>query len=59
MKTQVMLIAAVMLSGCRTVKRSCAAIKPRQRASRTKKTYCGAVPRIYSGVIPTLPDTRK
>ncbi|EXF92981.1 hypothetical protein HK44_004595 [Pseudomonas fluorescens HK44] len=50
MKTQAMLLAALMLAGCGTiqtvVRHDDAAIK----SLKEQKSYCGAVPRIYSGV---------
>ncbi|WP_347929789.1 YceK/YidQ family lipoprotein [Pseudomonas helvetica] len=50
MKAQAMLLAALMLVGCGTiqtvVRHDDAAIK----SLKEQKSYCGAVPRIYSGV---------
>ncbi len=50
MKTQVMLIAAVLLSGCGTVQTVVRSDQATAKSLKDEKTYCGAVPRIYSGV---------
>ncbi|MBV4477839.1 YceK/YidQ family lipoprotein [Pseudomonas sp. B2M1-30] len=50
MKTQAMMLAALMLAGCGTVQTVALSDKKASEQLKAKKTYCGAVPRIYSGV---------
>lgn len=50
MKIQAMLLASLMLAGCGTVQTVALSDKDSAQNLKEKKTYCGAVPRIYSGV---------
>lgn len=50
MKTQAMLLAALALAGCGTVQTVMQSDEAAAKSLREEKTYCGAVPRIYSGV---------
>ncbi|RON80996.1 YceK/YidQ family lipoprotein [Pseudomonas fluorescens] len=50
MKTQVMMLAALMLAGCGTVQTVVNSDQDAAAYLKEKKSYCGAVPRIYSGV---------
>ncbi|MBK5304485.1 MULTISPECIES: YceK/YidQ family lipoprotein [Gammaproteobacteria] len=50
MKTQVMLLAALMLAGCGTFETVVRSDEAAVKRLKERKTYCGAVPRIYSGV---------
>ena len=50
MKTQVMLLAALMLAGCGTFQTVVRSDEAAAKSLKEQKTYCGAVPRIYSGV---------
>lgn len=50
MKTQVMLLAALMLAGCGTFQTVVRSDEATAKSLKEQKTYCGAVPRIYSGV---------
>ncbi|VVN64911.1 YceK/YidQ family lipoprotein [Pseudomonas fluorescens] len=50
MKIQAMLLAALMLAGCGTIN---TVLRPDEVAVqhlKQQKSYCGAIPRIYSGV---------
>ncbi|RON52073.1 YceK/YidQ family lipoprotein [Pseudomonas frederiksbergensis] len=50
MKTQVMVLAALMLAGCGTVQTVVRSDEAAAKDLKERKSYCGAVPRIYSGV---------
>ncbi|WP_242209050.1 MULTISPECIES: YceK/YidQ family lipoprotein [unclassified Pseudomonas] len=50
MRIQAMMLAALMLGGCGTVQTVVRGDKEAADSLREEKTYCGAVPRIYSGV---------
>ncbi|MGF6487922.1 YceK/YidQ family lipoprotein [Pseudomonas frederiksbergensis] len=50
MKTQVMLLAAMILTGCGTFQTVVRSDEAAAKSLKEQKTYCGAVPRIYSGV---------
>ncbi|MCP1446002.1 uncharacterized protein YceK [Pseudomonas sp. GGS8] len=51
MKTEAMLLAAaVMLAGCGTFQTVVRSDEAAAKSLKEQKTYCGAVPRIYSGV---------
>ncbi|MBX9408327.1 YceK/YidQ family lipoprotein [Pseudomonas baetica] len=50
MKIQALMLAAMLLTGCGTVQTVVLSDKSSTEQLKTKKTYCGAVPRIYSGV---------
>ncbi|QAY86632.1 YceK/YidQ family lipoprotein [Pseudomonas arsenicoxydans] len=50
MKTQAVLLAAVMLAGCGTVQTVMRGDEVAAKSLKERKSYCGAVPRIYSGV---------
>ncbi|MEB0048266.1 MULTISPECIES: YceK/YidQ family lipoprotein [unclassified Pseudomonas] len=50
MKTQAMLLAALMLAGCGTVQTVVRNDDVAVKSLKEKKSYCAAVPRIYSGV---------
>ncbi|MGY2338825.1 YceK/YidQ family lipoprotein [Pseudomonas sp. SDO5532_S415] len=50
MKVQLMLMAALMLAGCGTVQTVIRADEVATKSLKEQKSYCGAVPRIYSGV---------
>ncbi|BCX67728.1 MULTISPECIES: YceK/YidQ family lipoprotein [Pseudomonas] len=50
MKLRLMLLAALMLSGCGTVQTVVRGDDVAAKSLREKNSYCGAVPRIYSGV---------
>ena len=50
MKIQAMMLAMLMLAGCGTVQTVAFSDKSSTDQLKTKKSYCGAVPRIYSGV---------
>jgi uncharacterized protein YceK len=50
MKTQAFLLAAVMLAGCGTVQTVMRGDEVAAKSLKERKSYCGAVPRIYSGV---------
>ncbi|HEX4550155.1 YceK/YidQ family lipoprotein [Pseudomonas sp.] len=49
MKFQAVMLAAVMLSGCGTVQTVVFSDKTSVDQLKNQKSYCGAVPRIYSG----------
>ncbi|MBK5518015.1 MULTISPECIES: YceK/YidQ family lipoprotein [unclassified Pseudomonas] len=51
MKIQVMALAALMLAGCGTVQTVARGDAVASRILKEQQSYCGAVPRIYSGVI--------
>lgn len=51
MKIQVMLLATLMLAGCGTVQTVVRADGVAAKSLKEKNSYCGAVPRIYSGVM--------
>jgi uncharacterized protein YceK len=50
MKVQVLMLAVLMLGGCGTVQTVAFSDQKSAQSLRDNKTYCGAVPRIYSGV---------
>jgi uncharacterized protein YceK len=50
MKIQLLLIAAMLLAGCGTVQTVVRNDDAAVKSLRKQKSYCGAVPRIYSGV---------
>ncbi|MET0777259.1 MAG: YceK/YidQ family lipoprotein [Pseudomonas mandelii] len=50
MKIQVVLLAALMLTGCGTVQTVIRSDEVAAKDLKEYKSYCGAVPRIYSGV---------
>lgn len=51
MKTQAMMLAALlMLAGCGTVQTVVRSDEAAVKSLKEKRSYCGAVPRIYSGV---------
>ncbi|MFS2202145.1 YceK/YidQ family lipoprotein [Pseudomonas sp. Pseusp3] len=50
MKTTVMLLAALMLAGCGTIQTVVRSDEAAAKSLKKQKSYCGAVPRIYSGV---------
>lgn len=50
MRTQVMMLAALMLTGCGTVQTVMRGDEVAAKSLKDQKSYCGAVPRIYSGV---------
>ncbi len=51
MKIQIMAVAALMLAGCGTVQTVTRGDEVASRILNEQQSYCGAVPRIYSGVI--------
>ena len=50
MKTQAMLLVALMLAGCGTIQTVVRGDEVAAESLKEQKSYCGAVPRIYSGV---------
>jgi uncharacterized protein YceK len=50
MKIQTVLLAALMLAGCGTVQTVMRGDEVAAKSLKERKSYCGAVPRIYSGV---------
>ncbi|RON08712.1 hypothetical protein BK659_15185 [Pseudomonas brassicacearum] len=50
MKTQALLLAALMLAGCGTIQTVARPDAVAIKSLKEQKSYCGAVPRIYSGV---------
>lgn len=50
MKIQVMALAALMLAGCGTVQTVMRNDEVAIKSLKEQQSYCGAVPRIYSGV---------
>jgi uncharacterized protein YceK len=50
MKTQAMLLAALMLAGCGTIQTVVRGDEVAAQSLKEQQSYCGAVPRIYSGV---------
>ncbi|WP_426234722.1 YceK/YidQ family lipoprotein [Pseudomonas sp. TWP3-2] len=50
MKIQAVMLAAMMLAGCGTVQTVVLSDESAAKDLRRQKSYCGAVPRIYSGV---------
>ena len=50
MKTQAMLLAALLLAGCGTIQTVVRGDEVAAESLKEQKSYCGAVPRIYSGV---------
>jgi len=50
MKTQATLLAALMLAGCGTIQTAVRGDEVAAKSLKEQKSYCGAIPRIYSGV---------
>ena len=50
MKTQAILLVATMLAGCGTIQTVVRSDEVASKSLKDHKSYCGAVPRIYSGV---------
>lgn len=50
MKSSFLLLAALMLSGCGTIDTVFREDAVASQELKERKTYCGGVPRIYSGV---------
>ncbi|MBV7548423.1 YceK/YidQ family lipoprotein [Pseudomonas sp. PDM26] len=50
MKIQAMLLVAMMLAGCGTIQTVVRSDEAAAKSLKDHKSYCGAVPRIYSGV---------
>ena len=50
MKIQIMALAALMLAGCGTVQTVVRSDEAAAKSLKEQKSYCGAIPRIYSGV---------
>ena len=50
MKTQVLVVAALLLVGCGTIQTVIRGDEVAAKSLKEQKSYCGAVPRIYSGV---------
>ena len=50
MKIQVVLLATLLLAGCGTVQTVVRGDEVASKSLKEYKSYCGAVPRIYSGV---------
>ena len=50
MKTQAMLLAALLLGGCGTIQTVARSDQAAVNGLKEQKSYCGAVPRIYSGL---------
>ncbi|CAI8785018.1 YceK/YidQ family lipoprotein [Pseudomonas sp. IT-P291] len=50
MKIQAMLLVAMLLAGCGTIQTVVRGDEVAAKSLREQKSYCGAVPRIYSGV---------
>jgi uncharacterized protein YceK len=50
MKTLAMLLAAMIFTGCGTFQTVVRSDEAAAKSLKEQKTYCGAVPRIYSGV---------
>ncbi|MDX9669355.1 MULTISPECIES: YceK/YidQ family lipoprotein [unclassified Pseudomonas] len=50
MKTLAILLATMVLTACGTVQTVVSSDQKTAERLRNEKTYCGAVPRIYSGV---------
>jgi uncharacterized protein YceK len=50
MKIQVMSLVALLLAGCGTVQTVVRGDEVAAKSLKQQKSYCGAVPRIYSGV---------
>ncbi|NUU36106.1 YceK/YidQ family lipoprotein [Pseudomonas sp. C2B4] len=51
MKTRFVLLAMLMLGGCGTVQTVMRADEVAAKSLKEQNSYCGAVPRIYSGVM--------
>ncbi|EJN31125.1 YceK/YidQ family lipoprotein [Pseudomonas sp. GM80] len=51
MRIQLMVLAALMLVGCGTVQTVVRSDQAAADGLKKQKSYCGAVPRIYSGVM--------
>ncbi|PWK45643.1 YceK/YidQ family lipoprotein [Pseudomonas sp. B21-040] len=50
MKIQATLLAALMLAGCGTIQSALRGDEVAANSLKEQKSYCGAIPRIYSGV---------
>ncbi|WP_433735486.1 YceK/YidQ family lipoprotein [Pseudomonas putida] len=50
MKNRFMMVMALMLAGCGTVQTVMRADEVATKSLKERKSYCGAIPRIYSGV---------
>ncbi|WP_095079334.1 YceK/YidQ family lipoprotein [Pseudomonas sp. Irchel s3h17] len=50
MKTQAMALTALLLAGCGTLQTVVRSDEAAAKSLKEQKSYCGAVPRIYSGV---------
>ncbi|WP_460118937.1 YceK/YidQ family lipoprotein [Pseudomonas sp. H3_G09] len=50
MKIQAMLLAALLLGGCGTIQTVARNDQAAVDGLKQQKSYCGAVPRIYSGI---------
>ncbi|MCU1752124.1 YceK/YidQ family lipoprotein [Pseudomonas sp. 6D_7.1_Bac1] len=50
MKTRAMLLAVLMLAGCGTIQTVVRHDDVAIKSLKEQKSYCGAIPRIYSGV---------
>ncbi|KQN53285.1 hypothetical protein ASE98_19550 [Pseudomonas sp. Leaf48] len=50
MKIQLLLLATLLLAGCGTVQTVVRGDDVAVKSLKEQKSYCGAVPRIYSGV---------
>ncbi|WCM49124.1 YceK/YidQ family lipoprotein [Pseudomonas sp. WJP1] len=50
MKTLFMLLAVLTVAGCGTVQTVMRADEVAAKSLKEQKSYCGAIPRIYSGV---------
>lgn len=50
MKTHVLMLAALMLAGCGTVQTVVRGDAVAVKSLKERKSYCGAIPWIYSGV---------
>ncbi|RON52618.1 YceK/YidQ family lipoprotein [Pseudomonas frederiksbergensis] len=50
MKIQAMMLTAMMLAGCGTVQTVVFSDESAVKSLKDRKSYCGAVPRIYSGM---------
>ncbi|MDN3221102.1 YceK/YidQ family lipoprotein [Pseudomonas nunensis] len=50
MRTLVMMLAALVLAGCGTVQTVVRSDEAAAKSLKERNSYCGAVPRVYSGV---------
>ncbi|WP_064118308.1 YceK/YidQ family lipoprotein [Pseudomonas fluorescens] len=51
MKVQAVMLAALMLAGCGTVQTVVRSDQAAADGLKKQKSYCGAVPRVYSGLM--------